>query len=288
MKYVGILATPAKKSAIVAARELSNWLKTHNINVFLNPDIAKIISPKKQPKPIPFEKLDLVLSMGGDGTLLQTAASASPHGVPILAIDLGGLGFLSTVTLSRAKDALKKIIAGKYTTEERMMIQARVMENKKEHNRFIGLNEVLFHVESFGKLVHLRTHIDRHPLTTYSADGLIIATPTGSTAYSLSAGGPIISPSIKGFVITPISPHALSARPLVIAVNENLRIENMKKDRPVTITVDGNNSGTFQGSEYVLIEKAPYKTRLIFFHEHFYKRLKYKLKWAGEYKRMDL
>lgn len=288
MKSVGIVATPAKKSAIAAARELSNWLKTHNINVFLNPDIAKIISPKKQSKPIPFEQLDLVLSMGGDGTLLLAAASASPHGVPILAIDLGGLGFLSTVTLSRAKDALKKIIAGKYTTEERMMIQARIMENKKEHNRFIGLNEVLFHVGSFGKLVHLRTHIDKHPLTTYSADGLIIATPTGSTAYSLSAGGPIISPSIEGFVITPISPHALSARPLVIAVNENLRIENMKKDRPVTITVDGNNLGTFQGSEYVLIEKAPYKTRLIFFHEHFYKRLKYKLKWAGEYKRMEL
>lgn len=288
MQQIGIVATPTKKSAVAAARELGYWLKARNIQVFFNPDIGKIILPNKPTSQIPFNKIDLALSLGGDGTLLSVAASAAPHNVPILAIDLGGLGFLSTVTLSRAKDALRKIIAGKYTTENRMMVQVRIMQNKEEKQRFVGLNEVLFHRGDFGKLVHLRTYIGKRPVTTYSADGLIIATPTGSTAYSLSAGGPIISPSIEGFVITPICPHALSARPLVISAGEHLRLENLKKDRPVTITMDGKNASTFKAPEYILIEKAPYTTNLIFFHEHFYKRLKSKLKWAGEYKRMEL
>ena len=288
MQRIGIVATPLKKSAVTAARELKHWLESRNIKVFLSPDIGKIILSDKSSRQIPFAEIDLILSLGGDGTLLSTAAQASPHNVPILAIDLGGLGFLSTVTLSRAKDALKKIIAGNYTTENRMMVQVRIMQNKEEKQRFVGLNEVLFHRGDFGKLVHLRTYIGRRPVTTYSADGLIIATPTGSTAYSLSAGGPIISPSIEGFVITPICPHALSARPLVISASEHLRLENLKKDRPVTITMDGKNVSIFKAPEYVLIEKAPYTTKLIFFHEHFYKRLKSKLKWAGEYKRMEL
>lgn len=288
MQKVGIYATPTKKLAVSAANDLEKWLGEHGLQVFLNPALAQIIAPKKKHAKIPFNELDLLISMGGDGTLLRAAKDGSPHGIPILAIDLGGLGFLSTVTLSKAKDAIKKILTGEFITENRMMVQVSIVENKKELSVFAGLNEALFHRGDFGKLIHIRANIDGHQLATYSADGLIVATPTGSTAYSLSAGGPIVSPAIEGFLITPICPHALATRPLLISAGENIILENMQKSRPVLITIDGINIGTFNNNQHIVIKKAPYATKLIFFGEHFYKHLKSKLKWAGEYKRMEL
>lgn len=235
---------------------------------------------------------DLVVSFGGDGTLLRVAREAAPYGVPVLSVDLGGLGFLSSVSPEGLRRAMERILEEDFSLDKRMMLDVRIIEKSKrgEVEKFYAsaLNEVLIHKGESSRLVHLVAVIDGKEAATYSADGLMVATPTGSTAYALSAGGPIASPRVEAFLMIALCPHSLSARPLVISAQEKIRVVNLQRDRKLTLTVDGQTSKVVHEGEEVYIDQSPYTTRLVTFEEEFYQKLRTRLDWAGEYRRMEL
>lgn len=278
MKGVLLFADVRKGKAKETAAALKKWLDEKKIKT--------VIQNSHEKFKVNLKKFDLVVSLGGDGTLLLLAPATAAQGIPILAIDLGGLGFLATVPPSAAKKALMQVVAGDYNVDERMMLSVRANLKNKTLHTLNALNEVVIHNVS-ERLIHLKASIAGREATTYSADGLIVATPTGSTAYSLSAGGPIVSPRLDAFVITPICPHALSSRPIVISANESLMIAAVGPNPKIILTVDGQQSVNLENEE-ILIEKSKQTCKLVLVGNDFYTKLKTKLQWAGEYKRLNL
>lgn len=279
MKKVLLFADVRKPKARETAAELKPWLFPKNIKAIVQNSHEKLN--------VHLEDFDLVVSLGGDGTLLLLAPATAARGIPILAVDFGGLGFLATVPPSATKKALNKFISGDYKLDERMMLTVKVGLNGKTLHSLNALNEVVIHNKIPERLIHLRVSIRGREATTYSADGLIIATPTGSTAYSLSAGGPIVSPKLDAFVITPICPHALSSRPIVISASEALQVSSVGPNRKMVLTVDGQRTLDLENEE-IHIEKGSQTCKLVLVGNDFYHKLKTKLQWAGEYKRLNL
>ena len=280
MKKVLLFADGRKAKALDVARDLQSWLSKRKIHSSLE-DSPKKFDAKN------LKGIDLVVSLGGDGTILLLAHATAPLGIPILPVDLGGLGFLATCQPSSARKALSQIIEGDFKIENRMMMSVKLLSGGRVTRSFRALNEVLIHKGSLERLIHLRTMIGDEPVTTYSADGLIVATPTGSTAYSLSAGGPMVSPKLEAFVVTAICPHALSVRPIVISAEETLRIVSDRPDRKIILTCDGLQSVKLKREE-ILVEKAAEPCKIIQMDAGFYRSLKIKMQWAGEYRRLDL
>lgn len=279
MKTVLLFADERKSKARQTARVLKNWLERQKVRAVVRGSAAGLDSG--------LEKVDLAVSLGGDGTLLFLAHATAPRGIPILAVDLGGLGFLATFPPGRSRRVLDQVLQGNYKLEERMMLSVKLRSQGKLLKSMRALNEAVVHGENPERLIHLRTTIGGEEAATYSADGLIVATPTGSTAYSLSAGGPIVSPKLEAFVLTPICPHALSSRPMVISASEPVRIISAQPKQKVLLTVDGQKTDQLRGEE-ILIERARERCKLILMKEDFYHKLKTKLQWAGEYKRLNL
>lgn len=272
MKSILLFADVRKPKARDTAESLNDWLRHKKIETRIKDSRQKLNER--------LDHYDLVVSLGGDGTLLLLAERTSESGTPILAIDLGGLGFLATVPPSKAKEALTRILSGNYELDERMMLSASVRKNNRVGHRFSALNEVVVHSRIPERMIHLHVSIGEHEAAAYSADGLILSTPTGSTAYSLSAGGPIVSPKLEAFVITPIAPHALSSRPIVVSADEPLSIVSTGTNRKMRLTADGRTSVDLE-TEEILIEKATRTCKLILAGTDFYHKLKSKLQWTG-------
>lgn len=285
MKKILLFADDRKEKAKETALSLQDWLSKKKIKAALRSSLTPLNSEE-------LRDTDLIVSFGGDGTILRLAHSASPFGIPIFPIDLGGLGFLATSQPDQAKKALEEILKGNFKVEKRMMLETTVKKigGSKNHSRsktFHALNEVVLHKGGAERLLHLKMLISGEEITGYSADGLIVSTSTGSTAYSLSAGGPIVSPKLDVFVVTAICPHALSARPIVFSADEIIQLIPIRKDREFFLTFDGYK--TISGkNQKITIEKSQYFCGLIFMHQDFYHNLKTKLQWAGEYKRLEL
>lgn len=221
---------------------------------------------------------DLIIAMGGDGTLLRAAGLVGQKGTPILGVNLGELGFLTEFTWQQAKEAIDSFARGEYREEQRMMLEVR-----HGRKRYFVLNDATLNMGSSCRAIEIVLTVNEHHVTRFVADGVVIATPTGSTAYSLAAGGPIVFPTLEAILVTPICAHALSARPVVAAPEERIGIElGPKNAHDALLTTDGRCRGRVKPGELILIARADFKTRLITPHrKSYYEILRNKMKWGG-------
>lgn len=208
-------------------------------------------------------KADAAVVLGGDGTILKIAPCAARNDVPLIGINFGNLGFLSQA--EKGDDSIfEDLFSGKFTVRQTMMLSARVLKGGKQTADYLALNDVVISNQDYSRVVHLNLSIDGARANSYYADGTIIATPTGSTAYSLSAGGPIVQPDMDAMVITPICPHTLSTRAMVIAGGQNVEVSTSPPYRvPAVMTVDGRKAQVLDEDEVVEITRSPYRTSLI-------------------------
>ncbi|MDR0470058.1 MAG: NAD(+)/NADH kinase [Peptococcaceae bacterium] len=206
---------------------------------------------------------DLVIALGGDGTLLSAARIAAPCGIPILGVNMGNLGFLMEVEISHLYDSLEQVFRGDYTEDHRMMLHAEVIREGRCIRELTGLNDVVVHKGALSRLLGINFWMENEFVGNCKGDGVIIASPTGSTAYSLSAGGPVVHPSLEVMIQTWICPHTITARPTVIPPDKQCIIELEDMSSEVLLTVDGQASQTLQEKDRIIVKKAPFKTIFI-------------------------
>lgn len=223
---------------------------------------------------------DLLIAFGGDGTILRAARLAAGDGVPILGVNLGGFGFLAEVVTEELPDALPDLVAGRFELDERMMLQAAV-ETADGPQALLALNDVVVTKAGVARVLRLRLVVNGEHLATYPADGVIVATPTGSTAYSLSAGGPILDPRVEALVITPICPHTFNARSVVVDQNDVVDVELTTPSADATVSVDGRIGVSLGEAGRVRVQRAPQTTRFVRLRDSsFYGILRTKLVWG--------
>ncbi|MBU4312614.1 MAG: NAD(+)/NADH kinase [Candidatus Omnitrophica bacterium] len=284
MKKIGVIANPEKKKVSIVTQELITWLKKRKKKVLLDSDIAKAIGRgdlacSKEELPA---QVDLLIVLGGDGTLLSVARVIGMRRVPILGVNLGGLGFLAETTIKELYKTLEYIFAGKYQIEQRVMLNASIQRRGKIIEAHNALNDVVVSKGALSRILKLKVFIGDKYITTYMSDGLIISTPTGSTAYSLSAGGPVVSPDVEAIILTPICPHTLSNRPLIISKNNKLYIEIGFDSKEVSLTIDGQVGVQLYPGDKVLVKKAASRIKLITHYDtDYFQILRRKLKWGG-------
>ena len=208
------------------------------------------------------ENLDFIISLGGDGTLLGIAREIARHNIPLLGVNIGNLGFLTEVECSEFNKAISCIISGQYYIEERMMLCCQVNEEENQ-SKYYCLNDIVLAKGTLARMAKFEIYIDDKFYTEFTSDGVIISTPTGSTAYSLSAGGPIMYPNLKLMSITPICPHSLGLRTLVIDGESNISVNIKKKNEELYLTVDGQESRSLKDKEKIEISMSPYVCKLI-------------------------
>jgi NAD+ kinase len=250
MKKVGLWLNSSKPEIQQLAVLLTQWLCDKNWEVIAD-------GSELETKDISF-----VISLGGDGTLLRAAREAAALEIPVLGVNMGRLGFLCEIEKDKVFDSLEKVLNGDYFVEERLMLDAVLKRPQKEDKIITVLNDVVFSRETDEGIITINVNLSGEPSLSYPADGLIVATPTGSTAYSLSAGGPIVSPNVEAIIITPIATHSLSARPMVVSDQEVIEVM-VDRGRKCNITFDGQRRTTLLSGESVIITKSPLKALLI-------------------------
>jgi NAD+ kinase len=224
-------------------------------------------------------RADMVIAFGGDGTILRAAGLAARAGVPILGVNLGGFGFLAELSTADLPSALPDLVAGRYELDERMMLQAEA--DHIDADNLLALNDVVVTTRGVARVLRLRVLVNGEHLASYPADGVIVATPTGSTAYSLSAGGPILHPKVDAVVITPISPHTFNARSVVVDRNDTVDVELTVPSQDATVTVDGRVGLPMGETWRVRVRRARQTTRFIRLRSSsFYSILRTKLAWG--------
>ncbi|MBI4745043.1 MAG: NAD(+)/NADH kinase [Deltaproteobacteria bacterium] len=281
MKRIGIIAKTDKAQTVEVSKELIPWLKGRGIEPVIDEGLGALLGisgccPMNQIA----SKCNMLLVLGGDGTLLAAARLVGATGIPILGVNLGSLGFLTEITIHELYPAMEKVLKGEYETEERVMLSARVIRDRIEISGYEVLNDVFVSRGSTARIVDLETKINGDYVTTYKADGLIVSTPTGSTAYSLSAGGPIIYPSLHAFALTPICPHTLAQRPVIVSDDSVITISILSKE-DILITHDGIAGPALHYGDIVEVKKADAVIHLIKSpYRNYYEVLRKKLKWG--------
>lgn len=228
-------------------------------------------------------QLDALITLGGDGTLLRGARFLNGRDIPILGVNLGRLGFLTSCQSEDFEPALKNLASGDYVAQPRMALSARAIDAAGEtRKQWRALNDFVLHKGGFARVVRLNVFVDGESVGTYAADGVVICTPTGSTAYSLSAGGPVVVPTLESIIITPISPHTLAIRSLVVPVDAEVSIEAMESPTELMVTVDGQVGTSFVKGEKLIVRKADNPVRIVRFPgATFFERMRIKLGWGG-------
>ncbi|RLE08490.1 NAD(+) kinase [Candidatus Aerophobetes bacterium] len=284
LKNVGIIVNRERKNALDYAISLVNWLEEKNIKVFVTDWLGRKINRQEliADKREIGEKANLIISLGGDGTLFRVARDFSPYQIPLLGINLGGLGFLTEIPVSQFKEGLTKIMTGRYKIEKRLMLEAIIYRDKRKIGTSLALNDFVISKVALSRLVNLKTFVSGEFITTYSADGLIISTPTGSTAYSLSAGGPIVQPNLGIIILSPICAHTLAVRPLIISENDVVEVILEHPSSKVMLTVDGQIGFDLKDKDIIRVKKASCQAKLIRLEEKaFFEVLQSKLGWSG-------
>jgi NAD+ kinase len=227
--------------------------------------------------------LDALLSLGGDGTLLRAARLLDGRAVPILGVNLGRLGFLTSCAGDELEDGVRRLAAGDYMVEPRMALAARaVAPGGEQRHVWRSLNDVVLHKGGFARVVRFAVWVDDEPVGTFAADGVVVSTPTGSTAYSLSAGGPVVVPTVESIVLTPVSPHTLAIRPLVLPATAEVRIAGEDGAEELLATVDGQVGARFRGAESLVVRRADQPVLVARFDGGtFFDRLRRKMGWGG-------
>lgn len=284
LRTIGIFPNRAKSGVAVVLDKIIKQLRTQSVKVFLPEETAALLgySELALPRDIMKNQIDLAITLGGDGTLLSTTRDIAAAGIPICGINLGRLGFLTEVELPEVDDKITKLIHRDYEIEERLMLDAIVRKDGHDVNISSALNDVVITKGGFSRMLRLQLHIDDVFTANYQADGLIIATSTGSTGYSLSAGGPIINPNLKIVLITPICPHTLSARSLIISSDEKVRVTPESANADVVLTVDGQIVHHLTPGDEVIIKRTAYSAKFVkFAGKSYYETLRTKL-WRGD------
>jgi NAD+ kinase len=227
--------------------------------------------------------LDLLVTLGGDGTLLRGARFLGSHDIPILGVNLGRLGFLTSCGGTEFEAALRRWADGEFTAEQRMTLDAQAWSvDGAPRGRWRCLNDVVLHKGGFARVVRFGVYVDGEPLGAYGADGVVICTPTGSTGYSLSAGGPVVVPTVESILVTPVSPHTLAMRPLVVPPDAEVALRAEDGPEGLLVTVDGQVGTTFRAGETLIVRRASTPVRIVRFPgTSFFERLRHKLHWGG-------
>jgi NAD+ kinase len=283
IRSAGIICKPLKDVVATMVPGLVAWLQQHNVEVLVDEETAACADchVRALPRPDLADKIDLLIVLGGDGTLLSAARALNGHQVPILAVNLGGLGFLTSVTRDELYPVLERVLAGKHQISQRMMLNAQIIRNGAPAEQQIALNDAVINKAALARMLDFDVSVDGSQIGRYRADGLIVATPTGSTAYSLAAGGPILHPHLDAFVITPICPHMLTNRPLVIPDTSRVEIDIAAAEEPVFLTLDGQVGFQLQAEDRVAISKS--ESRVYFVQspqKTYYEVLRSKLRWG--------
>lgn len=282
---VGLIVNYKKEKTRETACRIIDWLNSKKLKVCIEGNKGKEIGMEELNCPTEkfLKNVDLIVSLGGDGTLLRAARLAATKDIPVFGVNLGGLGFLTQVGIDSLEKSLEKLHQGRYFLDERMMLNCTVKRREEEIKKFTALNDVVIGKGAFARIICLATYVNNDYVITYSADGLVVSTSTGSTAYSLSAGGPIVNPNINSIILTPICPHTLSARPLIIGENDQVKVKLESSEEKVMVTIDGQEGFVLKPKDEVIIKKSVHKTHLITFKEKsFYAILREKLRWSGQ------
>lgn len=283
---LGITANIEKENVKPLIKKFIEWLGKAGANFVIEDELAaylklKVGSFHHATLESFCDKCQMVIAFGGDGTILSTARAIGDSGIPILGVKMGGMGFLAEVAPEELYVSVGDILKGHYQIVERMVLQ---VELEGETNaRYHALNDLVFDKGAVSRVIRIKTSIDDEFLNTYIADGLIISTPTGSTAYSLAAGGPILLPSMDAIVINPISPHTLGARPVVIPGDKVVKIKIEYAPQDVLLSADGQVSKKLKQGQIAKIQKADYQIKLVSYRgRSFYDVLRAKLNWGED------
>jgi len=278
----GLIANLHRVGAQSAISSFIEWIKKRDQQAVLCDDLKRMNQDTfpRLPRNRLAGEVDVLVAMGGDGTLLATVRSVGAAGTPILGINLGSLGFLTQQTPDELVAALDAILNKEYRIEERILLQAAI-SGRPPLAEACALNDIVLDNGPVSRVLNISLRVNGEDVVTYVADGLIIATPTGSTAYNLAVGGPIVSPRMDAMIASPISPFSLTTRPMIIPGEDRLELSVVSRDRTAMLTLDGQVQFKLSPSETVLISRAGFRCRLVVFPQNsYYKLLKNKLHWG--------
>jgi NAD+ kinase len=282
IKTVGIVSKPNSQAAGEIVPKLLDWLARRGIEVRIDVQTADYAGTVNGlPREGVPERSDLVIVLGGDGTLLSAARAIGRRETPLFPVNLGGLGFLTAITIDELFPELERAFRGEHRIAKRRLLNAEVIRNGQVVASYDALNDAVLSKSSIARMIDLDVFVDAQFVCAYKADGLIIATPTGSTAYSLSAGGPIIFPSVPAICMTPICPHMLTNRPVLVPETSVIRILSRGEDESVYLTIDGQVGTPVREGDTVVCHSSPFSLNLIRPPKAmFFDVLRQKLKWG--------
>lgn len=282
MKSAAILSKPSKPELTAILPDLLLWFRHHGYKVYLDEETAQYTDGEEVvPRPqIGAKHPDFALVLGGDGTLLSAARAVAHEGVPILAVNLGSLGFLTEVPLQEMYSTLEAVDAGHCPSEQRSVLDCTVFRDGQTIGHHFALNDVVVNKSAISRLVDFDLLIDGVYVFSYKADGVIISTPTGSTAYSLAAGGPVLMPSVQSFVLTPVCPHALTHRPLVVTDKAQIELRIETGAEEAYLSIDGQVGMPVQQGDRLTCRRAEHNVQLMRMRRTFFDALRNKLKWG--------
>ena len=285
MRTVGIIIKRNNTKALEVGIKLVSWLHERGIETVFSHELAQGIpdSQATEKTEIP-RHADVIVVLGGDGTLLSVARLVNNHEVPILGVNLGSLGFLTAISLNELYTVMADILENRFNVSKRMMLSARVYRRQEIITTYSVLNDLVINKGALARIIEMETTIDQGYLTTFKADGLIISTPTGSTGYSLSAGGPIVYPTLDSIIVSPICPHMLTNRPLLVPPAARIETVLTSEGGDVSLTLDGQIGFSLQQYDRISVTKADYSIKLITSPtKTYFEVLRTKLKWGERY-----
>jgi NAD+ kinase len=283
IRRVGIISKPKKTEIREIVPPLIEWLREREIEVFIDKETGSIVERSERSlsrNEMP-GRVDLLIVLGGDGTLLATARALNRKPVPILAVNLGGLGFLTVITREELYTTLEVVLAGDMHTERRVQIEGELVRADEVISSFLALNDVVLNKGAIARILDFDVLVDGRFISTYKSDGLIVSTPTGSTAYSLAAGGPIVAPSVEAFIVTPICAHTLTNRPLVLPDTAQIEVVVKSQREAAYLTVDGQVGLATHSDDIVRLRKASSCVEIVQPpSKDYFEILRQKLKWG--------
>ncbi len=281
-KSVGIISKPAKPELAQILPPLFEWFRKHNYQIAIDRETSVYSQGPEvvDRREMAVRHLDFVVVLGGDGTLLSTSRVVAKSGIPVLGVNLGSLGFLTEVPLPELYQALEDVDQKRAAVESRSLVHCELLRNGESIMNYSALNDVIVNKSALARLNSYDLYIDKAFVTTYKADGLIVSTPTGSTAYSMAAGGPILMPSVDAFVITPVSPHSLTHRPLVVRDSVEIEIVVKTGEEEAYLSVDGQVGMPVRDDDKVICRKEKHQVQLLRIRRAFFEVLRTKLKWG--------
>jgi NAD+ kinase len=281
MESIHVVCKRKKDASLQVARDLIDRFG-RDLDVYVDEEAARALHWDKE---FELEHVGqgarLIVVLGGDGTLLSVARQLQGNNVPILGVNLGGLGFLTEIAVEELPGMIGSILQGIYTVSRRMMLAVTVRRRDEEIYTISALNDAVITKDALARIIDIETYVDNEYLTTYRADGLILSTPTGSTGYSLAAGGPILHPGLEHVIVTPICPHTLTNRPIILAEDASIRAVLASRDERVILTLDGQIGFPLEFGDEVIVRRSEYRVNLIKSGtKGYFEVLRTKLKWG--------